>query len=106
MNKLNSAEIPLNDQTNFYYFYNENLERKAMRKKLSKYISVFDYIDKTLIILSATSGEISIISFISVNGVPPGLRSASFSLVFSLRPRIIKKLLKMTRENTIESHKH
>ena len=34
-----------------------------MSKKLSKYIAAFDYIDKTLIFLSATSGGISIISF-------------------------------------------
>ena len=30
-----------------------------MSKKLSKYIASFDYIDKTLIILSATSGGIN-----------------------------------------------
>ena len=32
-----------------------------MSKKHSKYIATFDYIDKTLIVLSATSGGISII---------------------------------------------
>ena len=37
-----------------------------MNKKLNKYIAVFDYIDKTLIVLFATSGGISIISFVSV----------------------------------------
>ena len=46
-------------------------------------IAAFDYIDKTLIVLSATSGGISIISFISAIGVPSGLASASFTLVFS-----------------------
>ena len=44
-----------------------------MSKKLSKYIAAFDYIDKTLIVLSATSGRINIISFTSVIGVPAGL---------------------------------
>ena len=68
-----------------------------MSNKLSKYIAAFGYIDKTLIVLSATSGGISIISFTSVIGVPPGLASASFTLVFSLTTRIIKKLLKVTR---------
>ena len=63
-----------------------------MSKKLSKYIAAFDYIDKTLIVLSATSGGISIISFTSVIGVPAGLASASFTLVFSLTTGIIKKL--------------
>ena len=55
-----------------------------MSKKLSKYISAFDYFDKALIVLSATSGGISIISFTSVIGVPVGIASASFSLTFSL----------------------
>ena len=72
-------------------------ERKVMSKKLSKYIAVFDYINKTLIVLSATSGEISIVSFTSVIGVPVGIASASFSLVFSLVTGIIKKLLMITR---------
>ena len=69
-----------------------------MSKKLSKYIAAFDYIDKTLIILSATSEGISIISFTSVIGVSAGLESASFTLVFSLTTGIIKKLLKITRK--------
>ena len=55
-----------------------------MSKKLSKYIAAFDYVDKTLIVLSGTSGEIGIISFTGVIGVPVGIASASFSLVFSL----------------------
>ena len=42
----------------------------------------FYYIGKTLNFLSATSGGISIISFASVIGVPTGLASASFTLVF------------------------
>ena len=54
-----------------------------MSKKLGKYIAAFNYIDKTLIVLSALSGGISIVSFASVFGVPVGIASASFSLVFS-----------------------
>ena len=53
-----------------------------MSNKLSKYIAAFDYIDKTLIVLSATSGGISIISFASVIGIPAGLASPSFTLIF------------------------
>ena len=34
----------------------KDFELSNSRKKLSKYISAFDYIDKTLIVLSATSG--------------------------------------------------
>ena len=105
MSKLNSAEIPLNDQTKFRlneintikdYFNTEIEERKTMSRKLSKYIAAFDYIDKTLTALSATSGGISIISFTSVIGIPAGITSASFTLIFSLTTGIIKKLLKVT----------
>ena len=53
-----------------------------MNKKLSKYIAVFDYIDKTLILLSATSGGICIISFASIIAVPAGIESLRFTLVF------------------------
>ena len=55
-----------------------------MSEKLSKYIAAFDYIDKTLIVLPATSGGVSIISFASVIGVPAGIAIASFTLLFSL----------------------
>ena len=39
------------------YFSSEIQERKTTSKKLSKYIAAFDYIDKTLIVLSSTSGS-------------------------------------------------
>ena len=68
-----------------------------MSKKLNKYIAAFYYIDKILIVLSATSGGIFIISFSSIIGTPVGIASANFSLVFSLATGIIKKLLKRTR---------
>ena len=41
-----------------------------MSKKLGKYIAAFDYIDRTLIVLSATSGGVFIISLASVIGIP------------------------------------
>ena len=69
-----------------------------MSKRLSKHIDAFDYIDKTLMVLSATSGGISIISFISVIGIPAGIASASVTLIFSLTTGIIKKLLRETRK--------
>ena len=45
------------------YFIAEIKERELMSKRLSKYIASFDYFDKSLIVLSATSGSISIASF-------------------------------------------
>ena len=76
-----------------------------MSKKISKYIAAFDYIDKTLIILSATSGGISIISFTSFIGIPAGIASASLTLIFSLSTGIIKKLLKATRKKKKKHNK-
>ena len=64
---------------------------------VSKYVAAFDYIDKILIVLRATSAGVSIISFTSVVGALVGIASASFTLSFSLTPRIIKKLLIITR---------
>ena len=62
-----------------------------MSRKLSKYTTAFDYIGKTLIVLFAKNGGISIISFKSVIGIPAGIASASFTFVFSLTTGIIKK---------------
>ena len=79
------------------YFHQEINQRKLCSKKLSKYIAAFDYIDKILIVLSATTGGVSIISFTSIIGAPVGIASASFTLIFSLTTGIIKKLLSITR---------
>ena len=54
-------------------------------------------IDKILIILSAATGVISIISFTTATGAPVGIASANFTLIFSLTTGIIKKLLDITR---------
>ena len=69
-----------------------------MSKRLSKYIASFDYFDKSLIILSATSGSISIASFATVIETPVGIVSASLILTFSLSTGLAKKLLKTTRK--------
>ena len=103
--KANDASN-LRDQTKFRlneiyemkdYFNLETRERKAMTKNLRKYITAFDYIDKTLIVLFATCEEVPIISFACVIGAPAGIASASFTLVFSLTTGIETKLLQITR---------
>ena len=78
------------------YFYQEINERKSYIKKLNKYITIFDYIDKILIILSTTSSGVSIISSTSIVRAPVGIASASFTLIFSISKGIIK-ILKITR---------
>ena len=65
---------------------------------VKNYVTGFDYIDKILIALSATSGGVSIISFTSVFGVPIGIASSIFSLIFSLTTGIVKTLLSITRK--------
>ena len=79
------------------YFVVEIKERELISKILSKYISSFDYFDKSLIVLSITTGSVSIASFTTVIGAPVGIVSASVSLAFSVFTGIIKKLLKTTR---------
>ena len=95
MNECNSIEAIdktiLSEQTKFRltevigienYFHQEIDQRKSCSKKLSKYVTAFDYVDKILIVLSATSSGVSIISFTSIIGAPVGVASASLTLIF------------------------
>ena len=79
------------------YFYQEINQRKSCSKKLNKYTTTFDCIDKILIVLSATSSGVSITSFTSIIRSPVGIASASLTLIFSIITEIIKKLLNITR---------
>ena len=56
-----------------YNFGAEIKERELMSKKLSKYIASFDYFDKSLIVLSVTTGSISIAAFGTVIRAPVGI---------------------------------
>ena len=95
---LNNQQFRLNKISEIGdYFITEIKERELMSKKLSKYISSFDYFDKSLLVLSVTSGSISIASFATVIGIPIGVTSSSLSLAFSLCTGLVKKLLKATR---------
>ena len=85
------------------YFYQETDERKSYHKKLNEYVTVFDYTHKILIVLSATSGGVLIISFTSILAEPVEIVSASFTLIFSITTGIVKKLLNITR-NTKKKH--
>ena len=79
------------------YIHQEINQRKSSSKKLNKYVTTFDYIDKILIVLSATIGGVSVISFTSIVGAPVGITSASLTLFFSLTTGIVNKLLNITR---------
>ena len=104
MNEIN--KINLSEETKFWlseiigienYFHQQINQRKSCSKKLSKYFTAFDYVDKISIVLSARSSVVCIISFASVVGAPTGIASASLALIFSLTTVIIKKLLSITR---------
>ena len=66
-------------------------------QNVRKYVTAFDYIDKILIVLSATGSGVCIISSASIFGTQVVSARASFTLSFSLTPGIIKKLLSITR---------
>ena len=85
------------------YFNSEINQRQTCSKELSKYVAAFDDIDKVLVVLSAMTGEVCIISSVSFVGAPVGIAGASFTLIFSLTTGIIKKLLSITR-NKKERH--
>ena len=85
-----NLNIPLNYQQHFRlnkisgirdYFATEIKEWELMSKRLSKYAALFDYFDKSLLVLSVTTGNISIASFATAIGAPVGIKSASFSPV-------------------------
>ena len=80
------------------YFIQEVNQRKSCSRILSKYVAVFYYIDQALIVLSATSGGVSIISCTTIVGAPVGIASASLTLFFSLATGIVKKFLNITRK--------
>ena len=106
--------ISLSDQQQFRlnkineikdYFVAEIKERELMSKRLSKYIASFEYFDKSLIVLSVTTGSISIASFATVIGAPVGMMSASCSLAFSITTGFVKKFLKTTRNKKKKHNK-
>ena len=95
MNESNSIKAidktNLSEQTKFRlseiigienYFHQKISHRKSCSKKLNKYITTFDYIDKILIVLSATSSEVSIISLTSIVGAPVGKAIAGLIYFF------------------------
>ena len=87
------------------YFVAKIKEKELMSKRHSKYISSFDYFDKSLIVLSITTGSISIASFAAVIGAPVGIVSAYFRLSFFIFTGVMKKLLKPTKNKKKKHNK-
>ena len=68
-------------------------------------VAAFDYIDKILIVFSATNSGVCIISFASIVGAPAEIASTSLTLIFSLTIGIIKKFLSITRNKKKKHNK-
>ena len=86
MNKINKTN--LTDQTKIRLnkiteiedcFHQEINQRKSCSKKLSRYVTAFDYIEKILIVLSATNSAVCTISSASVVEAPFGIASESYT---------------------------
>ena len=117
MNECNYIETDktnLTDQTKYRlneitkienYFIEEINQRKLCIKKLSKYVTTFNYIDKVLTVSSAASGGVSIISLTSVVGAPVGIASATFTLICCLTTGTTKKLLSIARNKKKKHYK-
>ena len=92
MDKAPSVYPDLSDKTDFRpnkiieikdYFIAKILEREVIIKRLSKYIADFDYFNKYLIVLSATSSCHSIALFANVISAPIGIASAFLRFMLS-----------------------
>ena len=104
MNELKSVETCSNLSTEFRlneinkikdYFESEIKEQETMVKKLSKYITGFDYTNKLLIASSSVLSVISIFWYLKIKK-HTGLISSCFILFFILTTSVIKKLLHKT----------
>ena len=110
MNEIDRINLP--EQTKFRLsgivgienYFHQEIPRKSCSEKLSKYVTTFDYIDKILIVLSAPSNGVCIISSAGVVGATVGIVSARFTLIFSLTTGMIKKLLSITRNKHDKIH--
>ena len=88
-NLIDQTKFWLNEIIKIEDHFNQKInQRKTCSKKLSKYVTAFDDIDKILIDLIATA---------TVVGAPNWIAGASFTLIVSLTKGIIKKLLSITR---------
>ena len=72
-------------------FVDEICERETISKTFSNYIAALDCLDRTLLILSSTSGGVS-------TGATVAIACASLGLVFPISNGIAKKTRKKTNE--------
>ena len=111
---MSNSNLELNDLTKFRldkinkikdYLNAEIKERKDIAKKISKYIVAFDYADKLFITLPASLGTLSIVSHVTVDGIPVGIAGASLTVIFTVTTGVVKKLLNITRKKKKKDNK-
>ena len=57
INLTDQKEFRLNEISKIENYFNEEIsQKKSCSKKISKYVTAFDYIEKILIVLRTTSG--------------------------------------------------
>ena len=78
-------------------FMGTTCRSETMNKTRSKYIPAFDYFDKTLILLSATSSDVSIALFGTVINAQVGIISTS------IKSEIAKKVFEKNGIKTQET---
>ena len=92
-------QLKLNETNRVKEYFTAGIrKRKKMNKILSKYIVAFDDIEKTLLVLSASSLSVPVASFAIVIGAPVRLISTSISFLFSIGGGIAKKTFKNKEE--------
>ena len=77
------------------YFYQEINQRKSCSKELSKYVAAFDYIDKILVVLSATSINYFVYKYCWCTSLNCKCKPY---FNFSLTTGLVKKLLNLTKK--------
>ena len=87
------------------YLNAEIKERKDIVKKISKYNVAFDYADKLFITLSASFGNLSILSHATVVGIPVGIAGTSLAVIFTVTTGVVKKILNITRKKKKKHNK-
>ena len=103
---MSNSNLELNDLTKFGLdeinkikdYLNAEIKERKKVKKVSKYIVAFDSADTLFITLSASFGALSIVSHVTVVGIPVGIAGASLTLISTVTTDVVKKILNISRK--------
>ena len=92
-NLIDQTKFRLNEISKTENYFNQEInQRKLCSNKLSEYATAFDYKNKILVVLSATSGGVCIISSVSWNS------SSTFYFNFFSNNRNNEKIAKHNKK--------